>query len=132
MSTINERVQAVINATQLSKAKFADPIHVTPQFLSAVCNGKSSLSERTIKDICREYGVDDVWLRTGVGEMFRPRTREDEITTFCADLLGPDATDFQRDFVAILATLSPEGWDLLEKKINELAELSRRRKENEK
>ena len=64
--------------------------------------------------------------------MFRPRTREDEITSFCADLLGPDATDFQRDFVAILATLSPEGWDLLEKKINELAELSRRRKENEK
>nr|DAQ40759.1 MAG TPA: helix-turn-helix domain protein [Caudoviricetes sp.] len=132
MSTINERVQAVINATQLSKAKFADPIHVTPQFLSAVCNGKSSLSERTIKDICREYGVDEIWLRDGIGEMFRPRTREDEITTFCADLLGPDATDFQRDFVAILATLSPEGWDLLEKKINELAELSRRRKENEK
>lgn len=131
MSTINERVQAVINATQLSKAKFAAPIHVTPQFLSAVCSGKSSLSERTIKDICREYGVDDVWLRTGIGEMFRPRTREDEITSFCADLLGPDATDFQRDFVAILATLSPEGWDLLEKKINELAELSRKRKEKQ-
>ena len=128
MSTINERVQAVINATKLSKAKFAAPIHVTPQLLSAVCNGKSSLSDRTIKDICREYGVDELWLRDGIGEMFLPRTREDEITAFFADLLGNDATDFQRDFVAILETLSPAGWDLLEKKINELAELSRRRK----
>lgn len=132
MSTINERVQAVLDALKLSKAKFAVPIHVTPQFLSAVCSGKSSLSDRTIQDICRVYGVDDAWLRTGVGEMFRSRTREDEITAFFADLLSPDATDFQRDFVAILATLSPEAWDLMEKKLNELAELSRRRQENEK
>lgn len=113
MSTINERVQAVINATQLSKAKFAAPIHVTPQFLSAVCNGKSSLSERTIKDICREYGVDEIWLRDGIGEMFRPRTREDEITSFCADLLGPDATEDQKKLVANLGKLTPEQWSFL-------------------
>ena len=113
MSTINERVQAVINATKLSKAKFADPIHVTPQFLSAVCNGKSSLSERTIQDICRVYGVDELWLRDGIGEMFRPRTREDEITSFCADLLGPDATEDQKKLVANLGKLTPEQWSFL-------------------
>ena len=116
MSTINERVQAIINATQLSKAKFADPIHVTPQFLSAVCNGKSSLSERTIQDICRVYGVDELWLRTGIGEMFRPRTREDEITSFCADLLGPDATEDQKKLVANLGKLTPEQWSFLTSK----------------
>lgn len=113
MSTINERVQAVINATQLSKAKFAAPIHVTPQFLSAVCNGKSSLSERTIKDICREYGVDEIWLRDGIGEMFTPRTRETEIVNFCADLLGPDATEDQKKLVANLGKLTPEQWSFL-------------------
>ena len=105
---------------------------MSPAFVSMICAGKSSPSERTIKDICREYKVDETWLLTGVGEMFRPRTQDDEIVSFCADLLDDDATDFQREFVASLAKLSPEGWDLLEKKINELAELSRRRKENEK
>lgn len=132
MSTINERVQMLLDTLNLSKAKFAEPLHISGSFVSMVCNGTKNPSDRTIQDICRVYGVDELWLRDGIGEMFRPRTREDEITSFCADLLGPDATDFQRDFVAILATLSPEGWDLLEKKINELAELSRRRKENEK
>lgn len=131
MSTINERIQMLLDTLNLSKAKFAEPLHISGSFVSMVCSGTKNPSDRTIQDICRVYGVDDVWLRTGVGEMFRPRTREDEITTFCADLLGPDATDFQRDFVAILATLSPEGWDLLEKKINELAELSRKRKEKQ-
>lgn len=132
MSTINERVQMLLDTLNLSKAKFAEPLHISGSFVSMVCSGTKNPSDRTIQDICRVYGVDELWLRDGIGEMFRPRTREDEITSFCADLLGPDATDFQRDFVAILATLSPEGWDLLEKKINELAELSRKRRENEK
>lgn len=132
MSTINERIQMLLDTLNLSKAKFAEPLHISGSFVSMVCSGTKNPSDRTIQDICRVYGVDEIWLRDGIGEMFSPRTREDEITAFCADLLGPDATDFQRDFVAILATLSPEGWDLLEKKINELAELSRKRRENEK
>lgn len=127
MSTINERVQMLLDTLNLSKAKFAEPLHISGSFVSMVCSGTKNPSDRTIQDICRVYGVDELWLRTGVGEMFRPRTREDEITAFFADLLSPDATDFQRDFVAILATLSPEAWDLMEKKLNELAELSRRR-----
>ena len=131
MSTINERIQMLLDTLNLSKAKFAEPLHISGSFVSMVCSGTKNPSDRTIQDICRVYGVDELWLRDGIGEMFRPRTREDEITAFCADLLGPDATDFQRDFVSILATLSPEGWDLLEKKINELAELSRKRKEKQ-
>lgn len=132
MDTINDRFLEVRKAENLSQEDFARKINRTRSEIKNIEYKKTSPKEEVIRSICRVYGVDDVWLRTGVGEMFRPRTREDEITTFCADLLGPDATDFQRDFVAILATLSPEGWDLLEKKINELAELSRRRKENEK
>lgn len=132
MDTINDRFLEVRKAESLSQEDFARKINRTRSEIKNIEYKKTSPKEEVIRSICRVYGVDEVWLRTGVGEMFSPRTREDEITTFCADLLGPDATDFQRDFVAILATLSPEGWDLLEKKINELAELSRRRKETEK
>lgn len=130
--TTNTRIKAVRTTLKLSQAEFGKKIGLSQNYIWMIEKGERVPSDRAIRDICREYGVDDVWLRTGVGEMFSPRTREDEITTFCADLLGPDATDFQRDFVAILATLSPEAWDLMEKKLNELAELSRRRQENEK
>lgn len=129
METINERVKSLIQALNLSRADFAASIRVTVSFISLICSGSRNLSDRTINDICRVHGVDEVWLRTGVGEMFRPRTREDEITAFFADLLGPDATEFQRDFVSVLAKLPPEGWDLLEAKVSELAELQKKRHE---
>lgn len=129
---MKDRIKELRKELHLSQEAFAARVGLSRNFISAVEAGQRNISDRTIRSICREYGVDDAWLRTGVGEMFRPRTREDEITAFFADLLSPDATDFQRDFVAILATLSPEAWDLMEKKLNELAELSRRRQENEK
>lgn len=113
MSTINERLQSLLDALNISKTDFAKKIHVSPAFVSMICSGKSSPSERTIKDICREYGVDEIWLRDGIGEMFRPRTREDEIVEFCADLLGPDATEDQKKFVANLGKLTPEQWSFL-------------------
>lgn len=132
MDGIGDRVQALLKALNMSKAKFVAELNITPQLISMVCAGKSQLSERTIHDISRVHGVDEVWLRTGVGEMFRPKSREDEITSFCADLIGNDATDFQRDFIAVLAKLTPEEWDLLEAKIDELAELSQKRKDKQK
>ena len=132
MDTINDRFLEVRKAESLSQEDFARKINRTRSEIKNIEYKKTSPKEEVIQSICRVYGVDEVWLRTGVGEMFSPRTREDEITAFFADLLSPDATDFQRDFVAILATLAPEAWDLMEKKLNELAELSRRRQENEK
>lgn len=129
---MNSRIKQIRLAKKETQAAFAAELGLSRNYIALMETGERNPSDRTIRDICQKYGVDEVWLRTGVGEMFRPRTREDEITAFFADLLSPDATDFQRDFVAILATLSPEAWDLMEKKLNELAELSRRRQENEK
>ena len=129
---MNSRIKQIRLEKKETQAAFAAELGLSRNYIALMETGERTPSDRTIRDICQKYGVDEVWLRTGVGEMFRPRTREDEITAFFADLLSPDATDFQRDFVAILATLSPEAWDLMEKKLNELAELSRRRQENEK
>ena len=129
---MNSRIKQIRLAKKETQAAFAAELGLSRNYIALMETGERTPSDRTIRDICQKYGVDEVWFRTGVGEMFRPRTREDEITAFFADLLSPDATDFQRDFVAILATLSPEAWDLMEKKLNELAELSRRRQENEK
>ena len=68
MSTINERLGKVVSASGLSKTAFAKRINVTQQYVSKmVVEGMPS--DRTISDICREFGVSEVWLRTGQGQM---------------------------------------------------------------
>ena len=111
--TTNTRIKAVRTTLKLSQAEFGKKIGLSQNYIWMIEKGERVPSDRAIRDICREYGVDDVWLRTGIGDMFRPRTREDEITSFCADLLGPDATEDQKKLVANLGKLTPEQWSFL-------------------
>ena len=111
--TTNTRIKAVRTTLKLSQAEFGKKIGLSQNYIWMIEKGERVPSDRAIRDICRVYGVDELWLRDGVGEMFRPRTREDEITSFCADLLGPDATEDQKKLVANLGKLTPEQWSLL-------------------
>lgn len=84
METINERVQKVLKASSLTQSEFAEKIGIKQGSLSLICSGKSGIGDRTIADICRVFGVDLIWLRTGVGEMFKQKTREEALAEIFA------------------------------------------------
>ena len=69
MSEINERISAVIQASGLTKTAFAERLKVSQQHVSRLAKDGVP-SDRTITDICREFGVSESWLRSGEGEMF--------------------------------------------------------------
>lgn len=72
MQKIHERINLVIKATGLKKIEFARRLKITSASVSTMCSGKSKPSNQTIALICREFNVNETWLRTGVGEMFDP------------------------------------------------------------
>lgn len=54
----------------MTQADFAIRLNLTR---AAICNyesGTRTLSDRTIADICREFNVNEIWLRTGEGDIF--------------------------------------------------------------
>lgn len=79
MESINERIKWCVKDAGLTKTAFAERIHVTQQFVSNLCLGKANPSDRTITDICREFNISEVWLRTGEGE---PKLKQDEDEEF--------------------------------------------------
>lgn len=70
MNTINDRIAECVKASGLTRSAFAQRINVTQGFVSNLCIGGRIPSDRTIADICREFGVSEEWLRTGNGAMF--------------------------------------------------------------
>ena len=113
MDTISARVAAVIKASGLSKTVFAKRVGLSQPFVSQLANGSAAPSDRTITDICREFGVSESWLRSGEGEMFLQLSREEEITKFCMSIIRDPDSEFQRQFVSVLARLGPPQWQLL-------------------
>lgn len=122
MCTLNKRIQAVIDAQNMKKAEFARRLKVSQPFVSEMCSGAKSPSDRTISDICREFNVNETWLRTGEGEMFVPLNRSQEIADFVGDILRGEEDNFKRRFVAMLARLNESEWEFIERKALELFE----------
>lgn len=67
---MNERIKKAREALGLTMKEFGSRIGLTTAAISRIESGVNSTTEQTILSICREFGVDEVWLRTGEGEMF--------------------------------------------------------------
>ena len=67
---MNERIKKILEELGLKKVEFAERLHISRPYASELCSGAKAPSDRTISDICREFGVREAWLRTGEGEMF--------------------------------------------------------------
>ena len=65
-----ERVKEIRKSLDLTMEKFGERIGVSKASISNIENGNRNLTEQMTKSICREYGVDYMWLTTGNGEMF--------------------------------------------------------------
>ena len=112
---IAERVDQLIDTLGIRKVEFARAINVDQSFISQVTSGKRNPSDRTISDICREFAVNEEWLRTGEGEMFADIDRHKKIAAFLGDLMREDDSNFRVRMIEMLSELSPDEWALLEK-----------------
>ena len=114
---MKDRIQAIISAKQIKKVEFARRLNLSQPFVSELCSGKGQPSERTILDICREFDVNETWLRTGEGEMLITLTRSQEISDFIGRVLKGEDDTFKRRLVAMLARLDESDWEVLEKMV---------------
>lgn len=118
---MNERIKKILEELGLKRVDFANRLHISQPFASKLCSGAKSPSERTISDICREFGVNESWLRTGEGEMFAaPTAASDKIMDFAAEIARNDDKEFRKRLVVMLADLEPKDWELLERMAEKL------------
>lgn len=118
---MHTRINEIVKKSGLNKTEFAKRLGLSQPFVSRICSGESTPSDRTIQDICREFGCDEVWLRTGEGEPFRQQTKEEQIMRFAVQTIkGSD--EFRKSFVSMLAKLDPEDWENLSKIYRKLLE----------
>ncbi|MBS5879211.1 MAG: helix-turn-helix transcriptional regulator [Clostridium sp.] len=115
---MKERIKELRKALGLTQQKFGERIGIKQNSVAQIEIGRNT-SDQTILAICREYNVNETWLRTGEGEMFVQRTRSQEIVDFMGELVQTD-NEFKRRFVAALARLDEKDWALIEKMADKL------------
>lgn len=116
---MNERIQIIRKNLSLTQEEFGARIGgLSRNYVWMLEKGDRIPSDRTINDICREFNVQEKWLRTGEGEMFVPVTRDEEIEIFIGKMLRDEDNRFKKRLISALARLSEKEWEVLEEKIN--------------
>lgn len=110
------RIKLVRQKEGLTQEQFAGRIGLSRNFVAKIEIGNRVPSDRTITDICREFGVSETWLRTGVGEPYEVRTREEEMGDLLGSLMKDSPESFRSRLITALLRFDPAGseWQVLE------------------
>lgn len=120
MIILNERLKIIRKEKKLTLEEFGKKIGVTKTAISRLERGERSITDQMFKSICREFNVNEDWLRTGEGDMFVELDKENELMQWAGKVLGNEANSFKKNFIRVLMSLTEDEWELLERKAKEL------------
>ncbi len=114
--TQGERVKKVRKVRHLTLESFGEKIGLKKNTMSAIETGRNSLTEANLISICREFGVNEVWLRTGEGgddNMFTKVSEDDRFSLNLGKLSESD-NEFARNMLNAIAETDPEKLKIIE------------------
>ena len=118
---MNDRIKEIRNHFGLTQQEFADKIKVKRNTVATYEMGRSTPSDSAIALICKEFNVNEAWLRTGEGEMLKKRTRNQELAAFVNDVMEDVNDSFKQRFILALSKLNESDWETLKKITDELS-----------
>lgn len=119
---MKERIKELRKHLGLTQQEFADRLGLKRNTIAQYEMGRNEPIEAIIKSICKEYNVDETWLRTGQGDMYTDKTRNQELKAFFDDVLNDVPSSFRVRFATVLARLSSDQWKLIADMANKLVE----------
>lgn len=114
---MKDRFKELRETLSLTQQKFADRLDISRNFVAQIEMGNKIPSERTIKDICREFKVNYDWLVNGTGDMFQD---DDSDAQAIVDSVMTGDNDFTKKTLVKFARLSEERWRQLQEILEEL------------
>lgn len=117
---MKERIKKLRKSLDMTQQRFADRIGVKQNTVAQYEMGRNVPIDSVISLICREFNVNEEWLRNGTGEMFIEMEDEDILMEWAGRVLGSETDAFKKRFVKMLMSLTEDEWALLERKAKEL------------
>ena len=121
---MNERLKQLRKNLGLTQQQFADRIGTSRTNVGKYEVSAHAPSSAIISLICREFNVNETWLREGSGDMFKSNDRYTDIARLTTQLLNEESDSFKNRFISMLANLSSDEWEVLEKCALELCNFS--------
>ncbi len=104
---MNNRFKQIRLEKNLSQEEFGRKIGIESRaHISSLESGNRNITDRIVNDTCREFKVNEDWLRNGTGEMFKKIPVEDETAVYVSELLEDEDNPLYCLIKSIMKTYS--------------------------
>lgn len=131
--TQGERVKEIRKYLNLTMEKFGERLGVGKTAISKLENNERNLTDQMAISICREFNVSETWLRTGEGEMLKPKPPEDEVGYYVEELLENEDNPLYRVIIEMMKTyhgLDDKSKEVIRNYFAEIENAIKEKKEN--
>ena len=104
---MNTRIKELRKELQMTQKDFAAKIKVSPNSIARYELGDRKPSDAIINSICREFNINEDWLRTGSGEMYTSINPDERYASNVGKLQRTD-DEIIINWVNAIAETSPE------------------------
>ena len=91
---MKDRIRVLRKELGLNQTDFGERIGVKQAAIAGYESGIRTPLDAVVTSICREFCVNEDWLRNGTGEMFKEKLPEDEVASYVEELLEDDGNPF--------------------------------------
>lgn len=120
---MNKRLKQIRLEHKMSQEEFGRKIGIESRaHISALENGSRNITDRIVNDVCREFNVNEDWLRTGNGEPTIKRTRRQEIGAFANEVMDLPDENIKKRLIEALVKLDERDWETIAKIADSLKE----------
>lgn len=117
---MKNRIKQIRKEHQLTQIEFGKKIGVKGNTITNYENGLRNPTDAVLLAICREFNVNEEWLRTGKGEPAANRTRNQEIGAFMNDVMDLPDEAFKKCFIEKFSRLNKRDWEDIQRIVEKL------------
>ena len=111
---MTERIKQLRESLNMSQDEFANKLGLKSRGkIANIEYGKTVPDDAFLRLICATFDVNETWLRTGEGEMFRELSPDEELSAFFGDIIRGQSDDFKKRFFTVLSKLPESDWEVL-------------------
>ena len=116
---MKNRILKIRKDSKLNQEDFGLRLNLTKNYISLIETGNRIPSDRTISDICREFNVNEDWLKNGTGDMYKEK--HGSFSELLVELEDSD-DDFIKSLITVYMGLDEDSKSALRKIAKGMAE----------
>lgn len=123
--TVGERIKYLRKTKRLNSNgkmtldRFGSVLGVTGVAISRIENGDRRLTDQMFKAICREFGVNEEWLRDGIGKPFVEKSKREQIIGYL-NMLSDVSENVRNRFADALDAMDEDDWKVIRDVIDQI------------